>query len=96
MSEQRKGEIEALYAYYAPILDLSVKNKFVLRPEVLAAYQELQFMAQTMAAEKQQRALAYWTQHPEDKRSFYEAQDKVFIAVFRDAEDMAVGYYLRD
>lgn len=50
MSEQRKGEIEALYAYYAPILDLSVKNKFVLRPEVLAAYQELQFTAQTMAA----------------------------------------------
>ena len=41
---------QKFYNHYAPILDLSVTDKLVLRPEVLAAYNALQLQRQTMAA----------------------------------------------
>ena len=43
-------EIQKLYNWYAPILDLSVTNKFVLRADVLAAYNALELKRQTLAA----------------------------------------------
>ncbi len=41
---------QKFYNHYASILDLSVTDKLVLRPEVLAAYNALQLQRQTMAA----------------------------------------------
>ena len=155
---------QKLYNQYAPILDLSVTNKFVLRADVLAAYNALELKRQTLAAvdvyakcywqaevvndtfvnvfredtlqelltynrafaqvkriviyaisspevlarigrklmspenelEKRQVAQNYLALHPNDRPSFYAAQDKLFIAVAGNAEGKSVSYYLRD
>ena len=87
---------EALLAYSRSFARMKRTVIYTVSSPAVLAQIGKRFLSPEEAAEKQQRALAYWTQHPEDKQSFYEAQDKVIIAVFGEAEDMAVGYYLRD